>query len=232
MMNNQAPPIRWNDWARIFFGEVPAGFYIEVVLRTLIIYVLLMTAMRLMGKRMASQLGQNETIAMVCLAAAIGIPMQAPDRGLIPAFIIGMIVVVVQQVIASKAARDESFEALTQDNFDTLVSEGVLQLDCMLETRLTRERIFGQLRNDGIHHLGEVKRVYLEANGTFTIIRNSPAIPGLSVIPPWDEEFLKKKCRETGELVCHSCGTRRNEQEPKGDNCEVCGANDWMDAVL
>src|SRR4051812_44835391 len=92
--------IHLNDWQRIFLGDVPGGFYPEVVLRIAVIYLILMVSMRLMGKRMASQLSRNEMVAMVSLAAAIGIPLQAPDRGILPAFIIAFVVIIIQQIVA------------------------------------------------------------------------------------------------------------------------------------
>lgn len=82
------------DWMRILFGaEVPPVFLVEVLIRIIIIYLLLIGSMRIMGKRMSSMISRNEMIAMISLAAAIGIPIQDPARGLLPAFIIAGIVI-------------------------------------------------------------------------------------------------------------------------------------------
>jgi len=216
------------DWHRIFFGEVPAGFFIEVTIRTAIIYVVLMVSMRLMGKRMASQLGRNELIAMTSLAAAIGVPIQSPDRGILAAVVIAGIVVFIQQIIAKKAAENQNFEGLTQDNIGTLVADGRLELKTMLNTRLTRERVFGQLRNKGIHHLGEVKRLYLEANGTFTLIKSDNPVPGLCILPDWDADFIKSVCSQTDEMACDHCGKLRTEFSSRCSNCSI---DNWVQAV-
>jgi uncharacterized membrane protein YcaP (DUF421 family) len=93
------------DWGRMFVGEVPFGFFVEVIFRTAFVYLILMVAMRLMGKKIASQLGRNEMIAIISMAAAIGVPLQSPDRGLLPAVIIAGIVVATQQFIASKTTK-------------------------------------------------------------------------------------------------------------------------------
>ena len=226
--NMKKEDIHLFDWHRILFGEVPGGFFIEVIIRTAIIYIVLMVSMRLMGKRMASQLGRNEMIAMTSLAAAIGVPIQSPDRGILAAVIIAAIVVFIQQMIAKKASQSESFEGLTQDNIGTLVSDGELNLKIMQNTRLTKERVFGQLRNKGIHHLGEVKRLYLEANGTFTVMESDNPVPGLCILPDWDSEFIQKVCSETNELVCGNCGKLRTELSLR---CSNCNKNKWIQAV-
>ena len=76
----QPQEIHLADWQRIFVGQVPGSFYLEVILRTAVVYAILQISMRLMGKRMASQLSRTEMVAMVAMAASIGIPIMAPDR--------------------------------------------------------------------------------------------------------------------------------------------------------
>lgn len=224
--------IHLTDWARIFIGEVPGSFYIEVTIRTALVYLILMVSMRLMGKRMASQLGRNEMISMISLSAAIGVPIQSPDRGLLPAVIIAFIVVLTQQLIAKRATQNEKFETLTQGDISVLVEDGWLNLGIMKKTRLTRERVFGQLRKEGICHLGEVKRLYLEANGSFTFIESKDSISGLSILPDWDNDFKEKVCKDSDETVCNHCGNKRKDEKNAGEKCKKCGFDQWVKAVV
>jgi len=76
--------IHLKDWLRILIGEEPISFLLELIIRAAVVYLVLMLSMRLMGKRMSSQLSRNELATLVSLAAAVGVPMMAPDRGLLP----------------------------------------------------------------------------------------------------------------------------------------------------
>ena len=67
------------DALRMFLGDVPWDFLLEAVIRVTFIYIVLVGALRLMGKRMGQQLSRNELAAMVSLAAAGGVPLLAPD---------------------------------------------------------------------------------------------------------------------------------------------------------
>lgn len=69
--------IHLNDWLRILVGS-----------------------MRLMGNRMGNMLSRNEMIALVSLAAANGVALMAPDRGLLPVFVTAAIIIGYQQLIA------------------------------------------------------------------------------------------------------------------------------------
>ena len=60
------------DLHRILLGKMPWPFLFEVVLRTGVTYLLIMVAMRLMGKRVAAQLTVSELSIVVAIAAAEG----------------------------------------------------------------------------------------------------------------------------------------------------------------
>src|ERR1700710_1645087 len=184
--------IRFSDWLRILVGEVPAGFYLELLLRAAIIFLLLMLAMRFMGKRMSGLLSRNEMVAMVSLAAAVGTPLTAPDRGILPAVIIAVIVVYIERWISAQAFRNEDFERYAIGKLDILVSDGVIDLEMLKKVRISRERLMAELRGSGVKQLGSVKRFYMEASGFFTLIENEEPNEGLLILPSWDEEFCKR----------------------------------------
>ncbi len=218
------------DWQRMLFGETPYSFLIEVIIRIFIIYLLLMVSMRLLGKRMSAQISRNEMIVLVSLAAAIGVPLQTPERGLLPAVIIAIVVVGIGRLVAKIAFKNQSFERITQDNYCTLVSDAVMDLQNMRQTRITPERLFAELRSEGISQLGEVKRLYIEANGSFTLIKEKDPKPGLSVIPPWDHDFVNEQQKQP-QQVCKDCGHLRQDQEDASGKCSNCGSEEWDEAV-
>ena len=222
-----------SDWSRVFLGEVPAIFYLEVFLRTVFIYIVLMVSLRLMGKRMATQLSRNEMAAMVSLAAAIGVPILDPGRGLLPIAIIAFVVVTIQRFVTTRAAANQKFERVVDGDYNVLVEDGLTFPDRMRISRITQERLFAQLRSEGILHLGEVKRLYLEAGGAFSLVKQADPEPGLSVLPLYDKEFRERKKFAEDLVVCGTCGKRSDKGEPgkKGD-CDRCGGNDWHPAML
>ena len=204
------PPIKITDWQRILVGDVPGGFYLELVIRSAIIFLILMFAMRFMGKRMSGLLGRNELVAMVSLAAAVGIPLTSPDRGVLPAFIIAFIVVFIARWISRASLTHPDFEKYALGKMDVLIKDSVIDLEIMKKVRMSRERVVAQLRASGVKHLGDVKRLYMEANGSFTLIKNEVAKPGLSVLPHWDDDFNRRFKYHDNVMVCEDCGKFNN----------------------
>jgi uncharacterized membrane protein YcaP (DUF421 family) len=220
------------DLQRIFIGQVTGYFYIEAIFRILIIYLLLVGSMRLMGKRMSSQLSRNEMAAISSLAAAIGIPLMNPDRGILPAVIIAMIIIAFQVLVARKAAASRKFEALTQDRLEVVAEDGKMNPKVMMHTRVSRDRVFAELRSSNITHLGMVNRMYFEASGNFTIVQASEPKPGLSIIPEWDKELISDLLSPVSKQVCYHCGEENSKGTSDGKKiCAHCGHDNWVAAV-
>lgn len=227
--------IKLTDWSRIFLGQVPPEFYFELIIRTLLVYALLMFCMRLLGKRMSTQISRLELTALVSLASAIGVPMLSVMNGILPAFIIAAIIVGMTRLISKLSLKSEKFERVTQGYLNILVEDGVMRIDVMKMVQITRERLFAQLRSENLNHLGMVKRVYMEANGAFSLVTNDTAQPGLLVLPDWDEPFINEKLDRTNITICRECGQKKpgntnvNDEDVK---CSNCGAHNWTRAVV
>jgi uncharacterized membrane protein YcaP (DUF421 family) len=223
--------ININDWLRILIGDVPASFYLELVLRAAIIYLLLMLAMRFMGKRMSGLLSRNELVAMVSLAAAIGTPLTSPDRGIMPAVIIALVVVYIQRWISGKAFRNEDFERYAIGKLDILVDDAVIDLEVLKKVRISRERLMAELRGSGIKQLGSVKRFYMEASGFFTLIKNEQPNEGLLILPSWDKEFCERLTPSETQVACGICGLLQPKPIVPTTKCPHCGEVAWAAAV-
>ena len=174
------------DWKKILIGDVPIGFIVEAILRVGFIYVLLLISMRILGKKMASQFTRNEMAAMVCLASAVGVPILSPDRGLLPALVICVTIVSLSRLVVYFSSRNQRIESLALGFAEKLIDNGVVDIKTMERTGLSKQRVFAELRSNQIFHLGEVSKLYFEANGKFTLVRSTEKRPGLAVLPNED----------------------------------------------
>jgi uncharacterized membrane protein YcaP (DUF421 family) len=223
--------IHLEDWLRILIGEVPFSFLLELIIRAALVYLILMVSMRLMGKRMSSQLSRNELATLASLAAAVGVPMMAPDRGLLPGIVIALVLICVERFIAARAFESEAFETLAQGQISTLVKDGVIDVPVLESVSLSRERLLAQLRSVGVTQMGMIKRFYMEANGAFSLVRNPEPVPGLPTLPGWDDALTP--CFDYAEnmLVCSYCARTESKPFEESNACPNCGKNVWAPAV-
>src|SRR4051812_15970589 len=148
-----------SDWSRILRGQSSWWFVPEAIVRLTLLYLLLLFALRAMGRRMSSGLSRNELLALVSLAAAIGPPMQAPDKGLLPPLIIALWVVGFQRLMTLMTFRSHRFENLIDGSVSTVVNDGRIDLRELRRCGLSVERLRAQLRGEGLLNLGQVARL-------------------------------------------------------------------------
>jgi len=218
------------DWKRILLGNVPGEFMLEVFLRTIVIYLILLVIIRLLGKRMSAQLTITEMAVFITLGAIVSLPMQAPDRGMLPGILILMCVLLLLRGLNFFAFKNRKVEVVTQGDVSMLVKEGVLQVEAMRKMAISHEQIYAQIRAKDLLHLGAVKRMYIEGGGEFSIYPSAQPKPGLSVLPLQDKALRREDKRADELSACCYCGTVVQRAQSQAA-CPTCGHQDWTYAV-
>ena len=82
------------DWQQLLLGGEKWGFLLETVLRTFFMFLIILTALRLLGKRGVKQLSVFELVVIIGLGSAAGDPMFYKDVGLLPALVVFIMLIV------------------------------------------------------------------------------------------------------------------------------------------
>lgn len=225
--------ISLSDINRILMGDAPYAFLPEVVIRTLIIYFVLLVVIRIMGKRMTGQLTLTEMAVMIGLGAIISIPAQAYDRGILQGALLLVLVLGFQRGATLLYTKSVRFEKLLQGDETLLVKNGTILVPQLDSAKITREQLFAILRNKGVYNLGQVKRLYQESCGLFSVYTEQNPKPGLSILPGADKEFLSAQRRPDSRMqACNSCGNTSLPPENMPHVCKLCGNEKWEPVVI
>ncbi|MFB9993672.1 YetF domain-containing protein [Deinococcus oregonensis] len=213
------------DWGRMFLGDVPPLFLLEIVFRTTLMFLWLVVLLRIMGKRGLAQLSPLELAIVIGLGSAAGDPMFYPEVPLIHAMLVLALVVGLQRGLSYLVIRSERVETFIEGIPVELVRGGVIRLSALSGANLSREDLFERLRGQGVRQLGEVQRAYFEQDGNLTVFthkENPP--PGLQVVPPWDLQWpliLDVATPHRGVVACLGCGHTLEAAGPLPD-CPAC----------
>lgn len=216
------------EWHRFLLGEASPWMLAEICGRAAVLYWMLMYGMRLLGRRVFSQYTLFELSIVVTLAGAVGIPLQAQERGLLPPLIILLVLISIQRLVVSVSSRHPRVAVAVVGAPELVVNEGTLELAALKHAGLSREKLYGLLRGMRIQHLGQVGRAWLEPSGQLTLVRAEASRPGLCILPEIDEE-LRHAARIEGTCCCASCG--HGEPKATTKSCPVCGAHCWQPAA-
>lgn len=225
------------DWQTFLIGDASWLFILEVILRTGIIYLYAVVLISLLGKRSRDTLSPFDLILIIGLGSAVGDPMFYPEVGVLTAMMAITVVILIQWGLMELMDHVPALENFFETEPKCLVDDGRLQLEALEKEHLSRQELFVHLRENGIEHLGQVRRAYLEPSGRVSVFRFAPSRirAGLSIMP---DRTSKDPALRSGlpaprraRYACLSCGEtlflNRTELFPA---CPRCEHDNWARA--
>ena len=133
--------------------------------RTVILYVLIIFAMRIMGKRTIGEMHPTELVVSIMISDLATVPMQSKEtplfEGIIPIFTL----VVLELTFAFLILKSRSIRRVLVGKSCAVVKKGKLLEKNMANLRVTVEDVEEQIRIAGYTSLSEVREVMIETNG-------------------------------------------------------------------
>lgn len=224
-------PITPFDLHRMFLGDDPPLFYLEIVARCVIIYVWTIVLLRWIGGRSVTQLSLVEFLLVIALGSAVGDALFYPEVPLFHAMLVILLVVVVNKVIDEAILRWETAKRIVDGDPIELMRDGRILGGAVSRRTMGHAELTSALRAAGIRNLGEVERVYMEANGKLSIFRRDLPAPGLVIMPPHeiDRPEQADPPHRAPRVCCESCGLVMSGSELPDDlHCPECGHDRWV----
>jgi uncharacterized membrane protein YcaP (DUF421 family) len=169
------------DLHRILFGEADTAtlfFFIEIVFRTIVMYVYTVFLARLVGKGGIGQIGPFEFVLVIAVGSAAGDPMIYPDVALLHGIAAITVVILLHRLTTSLLNRHRRLEHRLEGEPLLVVDHGTVCEDRLGAGALTKRELFSLLRQAGVRHTGEVEYAWFEPSGHLSVFRGGGGIEG------------------------------------------------------
>lgn len=160
-------------------------------IRTIILYLLVVSSMRIMGKRTIGELQPNELVIAIMISDLASIPMQSTDAPLLSGIIPILTLIALEVFLSFTALKSKKFRKLLCGEPTDIVIDGKADYKKMKELRFSRTDLLEELRQQGCDDIKEVKRAVLETNGQLSVILKEKERP----LTLSDAEKLLKKVK-------------------------------------
>lgn len=140
------------------------------IIRTLILYFIVICVVRLMGKRQIGELQPSELVITLLLSEIIAMPMENNDIPLISTVIPVMLLVTLEIITSAISMKSLKFRFLVQGHPIIIIRDGKLQQKEMKKLRLTIDDILESLRQKDIFDISLVSYAILETNGKMSVM--------------------------------------------------------------
>ena len=146
---------------------------LTVLFRTFIIYILLIIAMRLMGKRQIGELEISDLVTTFLISEIASLPITEPELPLSHAIIPITLLLSVEVIISFLISRFPKLKPIFTSRPSTLIRDGELCQKAMRDARLSFDELFSELRQQGVDDISQIKYAILEQNGNITVIQKA-----------------------------------------------------------
>lgn len=139
------------------------------VIRTVILYVLLMAAMRLMGKRQLGELQPSELVVTLLLSDLAAVPMQENGLPLLNGVMPILVLVSLELLISGLMMKFPAVGKLVSGSPLPIIQDGQINVAVMRRLRLTVEDLTESLRQQNVFDIHQVQYAIAETNGHISV---------------------------------------------------------------
>lgn len=194
---------------------------IITVIRTILLYIFVIGAIRIMGKRQISDMQTSELVITMIIADIASIPMQNTSQPLLSGLVPILILISLEIIISILMLHFPHLRKLVCGTPVVIIENGKLKQRMLKALRLTTEDLSVLLRQEGVFDISDVQYCIMETNGKISLLlkpsKRNPTTEDMN-LPPRDTGF---------EAVVISDG------EYLFKSMHLCGVDkEWVDKIL
>ncbi len=151
--------------------------YINIIIKTFILYFFIVVCYRIMGKKEVGQLSIIDLIVSILIAELAAMSIEEIDRSILVSIVPIALLVIIQVGLSFLTLKSNAFRKFIDGNPQVLVNKGKVNFKQMQKTRYSLDDLISQLREQGIKNLDEVNYAILENNGKLSVFSDNNVYP-------------------------------------------------------
>jgi len=143
---------------------------LDVVIRSLCVYLFMVVAIRLFGKNQLSQLNAGDVVLLLLISNAVQNAMVGPDTSLQGGLTAALVLFAANFILKRLMFRSPSFKTFMEEDPVILIKDGVIIQEALDSVKITKDELEESIREHGVDGIGKVKLSILEVDGNISVI--------------------------------------------------------------
>ena len=143
---------------------------ISTVMRTIILYIVVTLAIRLMGKRQIGDMQPNELVVTLLISEIAAIPLQDSQQPVSVGVAAILVLVFIEIIISILSMKSFFIRKLLNGKSVVIIKNGVIDQKAMRDVRMTVIDLIELLRNKDVFNVSDVAFAVLEVNGNLSVL--------------------------------------------------------------
>ena len=157
-----------------------------LLLRTFVIYLLIILAMRLMGKKQLGELQPSELVSTILISNLASISIESPELPVMGSIVPVFAIVAMEILLSALCVKSPRAAKLVSGSPRVIIRNGRIEQATLRELRFTVDDLMEALRAKDVFELDEVAFAVVETNGTVSVQKkfaDSPVTNGALNVP-------------------------------------------------
>lgn len=185
--------------------------YFNLIYKCIIIYFVIILALRIMGKREVGELSIFDIVIYLVMSELLAISISEPNENIMKSLISITTLAILQIVVSWILLKSKTSRDLFDGKCAVLIHNGHINQKVMRKERYNIDDLLSQLHERGIATPDEVEFAILESNGTLSVLEkskckvkhpsplisdgvmNKHALKDLNLSESWLKEALQKE---------------------------------------
>ncbi len=150
-----------------------SSIHLEIILRSAIVYVVVIVGLRLLGKKHVAQLSIIDLVLILLISNAVQNAMVGDDSSLLGGIVAAATLLVMNYILSSVLYRFRFADVLFEGTPTLLVHNGQAIFSHLAQEKITADELDRVIREHGVDGINEVKTAVMEVDGTISVIPRS-----------------------------------------------------------
>ncbi len=144
--------------------------YLDIIIRSVIVYLFMVIALRLFGKKELSQLNTADIILILLISNSVQNAMVGNNTSLWGGITAASALFIMNLIFKKVLKKSNFIKELLQDKPQILIHDGKIEFKTLAQLDITSEELQEAMREHGVEFYKDVKLAMLEMDGNISII--------------------------------------------------------------
>ena len=144
----------------------------NIILRTVIVYVAVILAVRIMGKRQVSDMQTSELVVTFIISEVASLPLENPERPMLTTLIPILMLAAIEIIASLLMMKSRRFRGIVCGHPIVIIQDGRMIESQLRRLRITREDVCSLLRQQNLSDEKSVRYGIIEPNGSLSILKS------------------------------------------------------------
>lgn len=156
----------------LFHNDSGDNMYINLVIKTTVLYLFIVFVYRLMGKKEVGELSIIDLIVTILIAELAAISIEEETRSIFVSIIPIVILVIFEIGISYISLKSEKIRNFIDGKPSVIIKNGKVDFSIMTKLRYSLDDLLSQLREKGIKSIEEIDYAILENSGSLSVFKS------------------------------------------------------------